>query len=74
MKFLDKVTRYTLETDNEEVIEQYKKHSDRYTQVDDSDSIFTNMSDEELAKYADENNIDISKAKTRDAIIKLLEK
>jgi hypothetical protein len=35
MKFFDDVTKATLETDNEIVIAQYKKHSDRYKVVEE---------------------------------------
>ena len=33
MKFKDTVTGFVLETDNKFVIEQYKKHSERYAEI-----------------------------------------
>lgn len=42
--------------------------------TDSADSQFDDMTDEELAQYSVEHGIDISKAKSRAAIIKLLMK
>jgi recombinational DNA repair protein RecR len=73
MKFKDLQTRNVLETRNVFNIEQYKKYPERYEAVAGSASPFDTMTDEQLMLYAAENNIDVSKAKTRAAILKLFE-